>query len=203
MGGALFLGFNIMTGKQVAFRDPEGQEGLAIHGSVTNAINIGRTIREAHNQGRDPMTTLNAFFKETESEYKEAKDVMTGSASVLSSGKVVDIESREEGGFAFGFVTIEYPGKGQLIVGVQNENMVAFKVKSDGGYEVLEVTPNLITIVDTDSFEPITCGTWKYGQKVSVVSLQSPKLMNTEKARKVVGPEGKEINKLIAGIFGV
>lgn len=74
------------------------------------------------------------------------------------------------GGFNFGKVMLEgiYEYKGrQAFVEFQNENLTA---TVDG--EILATTPDLICLVDTETFTPVPTDALKYGKRVLVVGLE-------------------------------
>jgi DUF917 family protein len=89
-------------------------------------------------------------------------------------------------GFNKGFTIVEgideFSGK-KLEIIFQNENLIA-----TCGDEVLAVTPDIISLLDVDNFEPILCENLKYGIRVTVVALPCHELMRTEKALKMTGP---------------
>ena len=65
----------------------------------------------------------------------------------------------------------------------QNENLTA---TVDG--EILATTPDLISLVDTETFLPVTTDALKYGKRVMVVGLKCFHLWRTEKGLELVGP---------------
>lgn len=73
-----------------------------------------------------------------------------------------------------------------IIVDFQNEYLIAKKQASS---ELLASTPDLITLIETDTGEPIQTSELKYGIRVSVLVLPAHPLMKTEKALMYVGPK--------------
>ena len=55
--------------------------------------------------------------------------------------------------------------------------------------EVLATSPDLITIVETETGEPIQSSNMKYGLRVSVLVLPAPPLMTSDAALPFVGPK--------------
>ena len=84
-------------------------------------------------------------------------------------GKVGDVQRRTETGFARGEAVIagvdEFDGQ-SLRIAFQNEFLVA---QTDN--DVLATTPDLITILDDETGEPITTEGLRYGFRVSVLSM--------------------------------
>jgi len=103
---------------------------------------------------------------------------------LVSNGKVIDVERHTSTGFARGHVTIETQEQKVLTVDFQNENLVARYAD-----EILASVPDLITLVEQDSGEPLSTETVKYGSRVSVLVLPAPEPMKTEQALKYVGPK--------------
>ncbi len=101
---------------------------------------------------------------------------------LVSDGKVTSVERHTTDGFARGHVTIETAGK-ILMIDFQNENLI---VRSEDG-EVLAAVPDLITLVEQESAEPLSTETIKYGYRVSVLVLPAPEPMTTPQALEIVG----------------
>jgi hypothetical protein len=53
---------------------------------------------------------------------------------------------------------------------------------------ILTMVPNIISIVDVDTAEPIPNEEVRYGQRVAVVIVPAPPAMATPRALEVVGP---------------
>lgn len=79
----------------------------------------------------------------------------------------------------------------QLVVHFQNENLMAAR---DG--EIIITVPDLITMLDEDSGEPITTEQLRYGFRVFVLGLPCDRRWRSEKGLSVVGPRyfGYEID---------
>ena len=90
------------------------------------------------------------------------------------------------GGFNFGKVVLEGIGEdkgGHAEIDFQNENLCA----TVNG-EILATTPDLICLVDTETFTPVPTDALKYGKRVLVVGLPCYHLWRTEKGIELVGP---------------
>ncbi|CAF1059782.1 unnamed protein product [Rotaria sordida] len=101
---------------------------------------------------------------------------------LVSDGKVISVERHTTAGFARGHLTIETVGR-NLVIDFQNENLIA---RFDDG-EILATVPDLITLVEQDSAEPVSTETIKYGYRVSVLVLPAPEAMTTPRALETVG----------------
>jgi len=132
---------------------------FAIHDIVTRCEKIGNAIKTK---------------KELNEGYK------------LFTGKIVDIVRETTGGFNFGKITIEgldnFSNK-RAVVGFQNENLL---LEVDNQVKV--TTPDLICIVDKETFMPCTTESLKYGKRVSVFGLKCHKAWRSKKGLELVGP---------------
>jgi DUF917 family protein len=162
MGCSAMIAIYPMTGKQV--------KETCVLNSLTLIERIGRTIREARERHVDAVEAVRA-----------ATD-----GYVIWRGKVGDVERRTVSGFARGEATIdgvdEYDGR-SLRVAFQNEFLVA-----RAGDEVLATTPDLITMLDDETGEPITTEGLRYGFRVAVLSMPSDPRWRTPEGLAVVGP---------------
>ncbi|MFN8593195.1 MAG: DUF917 domain-containing protein [Thermomicrobiales bacterium] len=162
MGCSAMIAIYPMTGKQV-------KESCILH-TISLLERIGRTIREARGQHVDPIAAV--------------RDATGG--YVIWRGKVGDIARRTATGFARGeaFITgsDEFDGR-SLRIAFQNEFLIA----RDGDH-VLATTPDLITILDDETGEPITTEALRYGFRVSVLAIPCDPRWRSPKGLQVVGP---------------
>ena len=66
----------------------------------------------------------------------------------------------------------------------QNENLIA---KRNG--KTVAIVPDLISIVDGETADPITVEALRYGQRVKVIGTSAAPIMRTAEALAVFGPE--------------
>ena len=108
--------------------------------------------------------------------------------------KINDVKRATENGFTCGRVSIEGSnGYKSILVDFQNEYLVAY---ISDARSVIATCPDLISLVDTDTGEPITSEEIKYGMRVSVILLPAMPLMVSELALKYVGPKAFKYNDL-------
>lgn len=137
-----------------------------IHGTVSQARRIGRTIRAA----AEPLPAL----------------ARTVGAHVLISGMIEDIARDTHEGFVRGTVTIGGRGSDhgrEVLIAVQNENLLA----TENG-QVLAGVPDLITVCDTATAIPVSTEALTYGQRVSVLAWPCDPLWRTAAGLAVAGP---------------
>ncbi len=138
---------------------------------VTRSEKLGKAIRTVKDSG--DKTPEENFFDFTEG-YK------------LFKGKISDVRREVKGAFNVGHVVLdgiaEYKGR-KADVEFQNENLVA--TVDD---KILATTPDLITLVDVDTFLPITTDALKYGKRVIVVGLKCFEMWRSPEGIELVGP---------------
>ncbi|MGN8171322.1 DUF917 family protein [Agrobacterium tumefaciens] len=149
---------------------------VSVPATMSLAIGIGRTLREAAAQHRNLVEALISYFSGTHYGYAE----------VITAGKIADVARKEQNGWSVGIATIEPfdPSKPKVKIRIQNENLVA--EEEDG--RVLAIVPDLITILDIDTAEAITTERLRYGQRVNVLAVRVPPIMRTQEALAVFGP---------------
>jgi DUF917 family protein len=166
MGGVGYVCDYPMSGTEV--------QETAIPGTMTLAREIGRAVRETDGD-------VVAAIREV------TGDSIYGAARTLFEGKVVDVERRNERGFAVGTADIEGLGPDEgstLKIEFQNENLCAVR---DGEY--VATVPDLITVLDRETGDPIPTERLRYGARVRVVGIPTPPIMRSEAALEVWGPE--------------
>lgn len=169
MGGIASCASYPMTGKQI--RD------TCVPRTVSLAIEIGAALRKARSAGEhDVCEALVDFFKTCNP---------PRFARVLFDGKVQDILRETTAGFAIGKVRLT------ALSDPDTEMMVTFQnefSRASIGARTLAIVPDLITILDRETGEPITTENLGYGQRVKVVAIAAAENMRTPEALEVIGP---------------
>lgn len=163
-GGSVSVSLYPMTGAQM--------KAYSVKNIVTRSQKLGEAIRTVKNCA-DDVTPEEHFLQFSEG-YK------------LFKGKIADVLRETRGAFNFGKVMLEGIGecKGhQAYVEFQNENLTA---TVDG--EILATTPDLICLVDTETFTPVTTDALKYGKRVLVIGLKCFEMWRTPSGIDLVGP---------------
>ncbi len=162
-GGSVSVSLYPMTGAQM--------KAYAVKNIVTRSQMLGEAIRTVKTC---TDKTPEAHFLEFSGGFK------------LFKGKIADVLRETRNAFNFGKVVLEGIGefKGRsAYVEFQNENLSA---TVDG--EILATTPDLICLVDTETFAPVTTDALKYGKRVLVVGLKCFDLWRTAAGLELVGP---------------
>jgi len=154
-------------------RGPRTGREIKAHGilhSTTKAIRIGRTVHEARRRHEDPIAAL----------------VDSEGGAVLFKGKVLDIGRRTTDSFLRGRARLEGidGDRGSVLeLEFQNEFAAAWR---DGA--VVETTPDIICVMDSDCGEAIGAEMIRFGQRVSVIVLPPPELFLTPRGLAASGP---------------
>lgn len=159
MGGSAMVGLYAVTAGQI--RD------LLIKGSLTMAHRIGCLMQE---HGANSARVL----------------AETYGGAILFSGRVRDVARRNEGGFTRGTVAVEGTGdfrRRHVTLSFQNEFLAAQEED-----RLLATTPDLITLLDANTGEPVTTEMVKYGLSVHVLGLPCAPIWRTPEAIALVGP---------------
>jgi len=162
MGGSAMIAIYSHTGAEL--------KEHTIHGSLTLAEDIGRTIRELKDEAGKPIDVITEAFD----------------GNHLFFGKVADVLRRTTEGFAKGEATIEGIGPFDdetLSVQFQNEFLVA---RVDG--QVIASVPDLISMIDSETGEPVTTEELSYGSRVDVLGLPCAPQWRTEAGLELGGP---------------
>lgn len=162
MGSTALLAAYAMTGRQL--------KQSMVPGTLSRVERIGRMLREAHAAHRDPIKAV-----------IEATGGFEG-----FRGKVVDVRRRTERGFARGeakLIGLDDDTGASLVINFQNEHLVA---ERDG--EVVVSVPDLITVLDLESGQPITTESLRYGFRVAVLGIPCDPRWRTPEGLKLVGP---------------
>ncbi|HIU26688.1 MAG TPA: DUF917 domain-containing protein [Candidatus Copromorpha excrementigallinarum] len=163
-GGAVSVALYPMTGKQM--------KEYAVKNIVTRSQRLGEAIRTVKDCGEK---TPEEHFMEFSESYK------------LFKGKISDVLRETRGAFNLGKVMLEgmgeYKGK-EAYVEFQNENLLACV---DG--EILATVPDLICIVDAETFVPVTTDALKYGKRVYVTGLKCFEMWRSPEGLELVGPK--------------
>jgi DUF917 family protein len=162
MGGVAMIALYAMNGAQA--------RRALVPGTVSLAIRLGGAIRGARARKADPIAAV--------------LDVTGGQR--LFKGKIVDVSRRTERGFARGEATIQGLDADDghaLVIQFQNENLIALK---DG--QVVATVPDLITVLDAETGEPVTTETLRYGFRVVVIGMPCAEAWRGPAALALVGP---------------
>jgi uncharacterized protein len=162
MGGSALLCAYPMSGKVA--------KQAIVRGTLSLTADLGRTLREAHATKADAVAAIIARLD----------------AVQIFEGRVLDIERRTIGGFARGQAHFEgldrFRGH-RYRFAFQNEFLIA---ERDG--EPIVTTPDLITLLDAETGNPITTESLKFGLRVAAIAIPAPKQWRSEAGLALVGP---------------
>lgn len=162
MGSTALIALYPMTGRQL-------KEAMVL-GTLTRAEEIGRAFRTAHETHRDPIEIIAE---------------VTGGQEIFR-GKVIDVQRRTERGFARGEAKFQGTGDDEtslLTIQFQNEALVAIR---DG--QTIVSVPDLITVLDAETGNPVTTEGLRYGFRVVVLAIPANPKWRTPAGLEIVGP---------------
>ncbi len=152
--------------------------------TVSLALEIGETVRRARIEGNEGVCeTLVDYFKASNP---------PRFSRVLFDGKVQDVVRETSAGFTVGKARLTglADEKSELLVTFQNEFSHAVV---DG--RTVALVPDLITVLDRETGEPITTETLCYGQRVKVLGIAAVDVMRTKEALVFIGPRAFAIDE--------
>ena len=162
MGGSALLAFYAMDGATA--------KKAVVRGTLTLCADLGRALREARAAHEDPVEAIRAML----------------GAEIIFHGRIKDIERRTEGGFARG--TARFDGAEEwrghtLRLDFQNEFLMA---ERDGS--VIVTTPDLITLLEAESGNPVTADSLRYGLRLVALAFEATAQWRSPAGVALVGP---------------
>jgi len=153
----------LMLGKEV--------KEVIIPGTLTECYRVGKLIREAREAGKDPANEVTKSL----------------GGWIISKGNVIKKEWEDRIGYYWGTHTIA--GKGEFEgditkIWFKNENHICWK-----NNEILVTSPDIITVVDQATGEPIANPKLSEGNDVVVVGLKARSMFRNEKGVGILGPK--------------
>lgn len=162
MGGSAMMALYPMSGRQI--------KSAMVPKTLSLAYRIGRRIDHARQTHADPVAAV--------------IDEMNGFE--LLSGKIIDVARRTTAGFVRGQARIDgvdrWRGQ-QITLDFQNEHLLARR-----NDHVVASTPDLICVLDSDTAEPVTTESMRYGQRVSVLGVPCLPRWRRPDGLALVGP---------------
>ena len=152
MGSSAAVSLCIMTAKEAKV--------ALLRGTVTLAKEVGRLAKEKNRKALQDRHDL----------------------KIITSGCVIDVQSRNDRGFLEGKIVIQCPS-GLVEVLFQNEYLLA-----KGNQSTFAVTPDIICLFEKERFIPLCVENVRYGYEVELAVLPSPKLWKTKEGLALVGP---------------
>jgi len=180
LGSMIYGALYPMSGRQA--------KDFAVHGTLTQTLQIGRCIREARESSDDAVRALVSHLHRPD---------QGRHARLLFEGKIQDVRHETRDGWHWGTVRIDAAAAqggaaagDEFVVEIQNEFLVARR----NGRSVA-IVPDLISIVDRESAEPLTAEMLAYGQRVAVIGYGAAEIMRRPECLAVFGPALFGINE--------
>lgn len=166
MGGSVMSAIGL-TGEDV--------RRSSIHGSISLACAIGRTLRRAG---------------DVQGSWRERLQRVCP-ALPLFQGKVTSVDRQVDGGWVRGHAIVAGLGEEaerRARIDFQNEHLL---LRSTGGpvHRVLGSTPDLLAVLDSETGMPITTEGLHYGQRVTIVGIPCDPIWRTARGLELAGPK--------------
>ena len=152
-------------------------KSVCIRNTISLAKEIGDTAFRARREKRDANQALIDFFAQRPEDPRLAR--------TLFEGKIEDVRHDVSGAFLRGHVRLQSNDGASLCeIEFRNENLIA---RVNG--KTVALVPDIITVLEQETGNPITTENLRYGQRVTVFGIEAPPLLRTPRALKVVGPK--------------
>jgi len=141
-----------------------------VRGSISLALQIGRAVESSRQRTGDPIAAI----------------ASAAGGKKLIAGKILDVERRFRAGHDWGTVRLEgvEEDRGRRAeIAFKNEYLI---VELDS--EVVLTVPDLITLVESETGNPVSTDILRPGLRVTVLGLPASPLLRTPAALKSVGP---------------
>ena len=167
MGLSVMVSCYPLTGKQV--------KDYGVSGTISIALGIGRALKQGKANG-NPVQAIQDYLRTTR---------YYNHSYVLFDGKVTDVRRETSAGFTVGHCEMcgLDNGEDRCVLKFQNENLVA---RRNG--RTVAIVPDLISVVDRETGQPITTEALKYGQRVKVMGTSAAPVMRTPESLAIFGP---------------
>jgi len=146
-------------------------KNILIKGTLTESLELGKTIRFARENGKDPVQ---AIIEKT-------------NGYLLFEGTVSKKDWEDKEGYMWGTHTIKgenkFKGK-EFKIWFKNENHISWL-----NNEIFVTSPDRIEVIRKKDGEPITNTDLKVGEKVSVIGIRARDVFRSEEGLKVLGPK--------------
>lgn len=141
--------------------------------TISFAVRLGEQIRAAGHDRDAMLAAINGVT--TNSTY--------GPCHVLVDGRVVAVERPGGRASPDGSVLVQNQYGRMLQIHFQNEFLLA---EAEG--RTVASVPDLITVIDTETLQPVQADSLVYGQRVVVTAIPIPGMMRTTEALRYLGP---------------
>jgi uncharacterized protein len=167
MGSMAFMALYPMSGRQAG--------EVSVRRTLTQTLEIGRCIREARGTSGDVFADLIAYLNSWGGR----------TAKILFEGKIADVVHETRDSWHWGMATIRAlsTSADECTVQIRNEYIIA---RING--ETVTLVPDLISILDRESGEPLTAEMLRYGQRVKVLGYGADPKLRRPESLAVLGP---------------
>lgn len=160
--GSGHLASTLLTGKET--------KEIIIRDTLTYCLDLGSTVREAHESGKDPVGAIVDFTQ----------------GWLLFTGEIVRKEWKDHGGYMWGTTYIKGIDKSKghnFRCWFKNENQIGWLDD-----EPIVTSPDLPAIVDLETGEGKINTYLEAGERVAVIGIKGPEVFRSERGLSGAGP---------------
>ena len=164
------LSYGKLAGQATYIMPGKEMKKMITSGTLTQAFELGKVIREARDKGKDPIEAILRYTK----------------GWLLFEGKVIRKDDEDKEGYYWGTVTLEGMGDFQghkFKWWFKNENHISWYDE-----KVLVTSPDIISAVYLENGEPVPNPRVKVGDEVAVIGVKSKEIFRSKEGLEVLGP---------------
>ncbi len=170
LGKFLSAGAYLGTG-QAGFLMPASEaKKILMRGTMTECYEVGKLIRESAERGEDAAANVAKYL----------------GGWVILKGTVTGKEWQDKDGYYWGTHTITGEGNFsgiELKIWFKNENHMSWK-----NGEVYITSPDMLQVINSQTYEPLTNNKIDIGNKVTVIALKARDVFKTERGLLTLSP---------------
>ncbi len=153
---SICMAYDMSVGFSTWLMGKEDHKNASALGQISLAESVGALLR--HMPTKDPMYLPGEL------------DRLGVKNKVYTYGTITKIDVEVENGFDYGRTTITGHDGKVFNVDFKNENLII----RDDADKALLVVPEIITLVDLDTYKPLSNADTKVGQKVALIGVKAP-----------------------------
>lgn len=160
-----------MVGQATLLMQLKQMKSVMLLHTLSKALSVGKALRQAREEKGNSLQSI----------------VELTQAKILFIGRVSECKAEVQDGYYIGHVNIEGIDTfkaNTFKIWVKNENILSWL-----NGEPYIACPDLITMIDQETFEPIIIGKLDEGTKVVIFGISAPQSFRSSAALKLLGPK--------------
>ena len=160
-----------LVGQATLLKQVKQIKSVMLYNTLSKALTVGKALREAQEANDNSLQSI----------------IELTQAKILFIGQVTECKAKVQDGYYVGHVNIDGINKfknNQFKIWVKNENILSWL-----NDEPCVACPDLITMIDQSTFEPVIIGKLNKGTKVMVFGIPAPEIFRSPAALQLLGPK--------------